>query len=68
MDIQSKTSNPAEIEDPTSSSIVEARRATFAIGWPHEGKHGWLCQSEKVNLDPVLSEVTAHRCANEIFV
>lgn len=48
MDIQSKTSNPAEIVDPTSSAIVEARRATFAIGWPHEGKRGWICQSEKV--------------------
>lgn len=48
MDIQQKTSNPAEIEDPTSASIVEARRATFAIGWPHDGKPGWVCQSEKV--------------------
>uniref|UniRef100_A0A093VFE6 Protein bir1 n=1 Tax=Talaromyces marneffei PM1 TaxID=1077442 RepID=A0A093VFE6_TALMA len=45
MDIQSKTSNPAEIVDPTSSSIVEARRATFAVGWPHEGKRGWMVEA-----------------------
>ncbi|PCH04013.1 Hypothetical protein PENO1_024650 [Penicillium occitanis (nom. inval.)] len=45
MDIQSKTSNPAEIVDPTSSAIVEARRATFAVGWPHEGKRGWMVEA-----------------------
>ncbi|EED22299.1 chromosome segregation protein BIR1, putative [Talaromyces stipitatus ATCC 10500] len=59
MDIQSNTSNPAEIVDPTSSSIVEARRATFAIGWPHEGKRGWLCQSEK------MVEAGWYFCPNE---
>lgn len=48
MDIQRRTSNPAEIEDPTSERIVQARAATFGFSWPHDGKRGWVCQSEKV--------------------
>lgn len=48
MDIQQHSSNPAEIEDPTSPAIAEARRATFGSSWPHDGKSGWLCQSDKV--------------------
>lgn len=48
MDIQQHSSNPAEIEDPTSEPIFQARLATFSTGWPHDGKRGWTCQSEKV--------------------
>lgn len=48
MDIQQHSSNPAEIEDPTSDKIREARLATFGTSWPHDGKRGWVCQSEKV--------------------
>ncbi|KAL1967484.1 hypothetical protein VTN77DRAFT_3269 [Rasamsonia byssochlamydoides] len=48
MNIQQQSSNPAEIEDPTSPAIVEARRATFGSSWPHDGKRGWLCQSDKM--------------------
>ncbi|KAL2006723.1 hypothetical protein VTN00DRAFT_9391 [Thermoascus crustaceus] len=48
MDIQQRSSNPAEIEDPTSSRIVEARKATFGSAWPHDGKRGWVCQSDKM--------------------
>ncbi|CRG89228.1 Muscle M-line assembly protein unc-89 [Talaromyces islandicus] len=48
MDIQQKSSNPSEIEDPTSASIVDARKATFSVGWPHDGKRGWVCQSDKM--------------------
>ncbi|KKA24189.1 Chromosome segregation protein BIR1 [Rasamsonia emersonii CBS 393.64] len=48
MNIQQHSSNPAEIEDPTSPAIVEARRATFGSSWPHDGKPGWLCQSDKM--------------------
>ncbi|OKL56120.1 hypothetical protein UA08_08699 [Talaromyces atroroseus] len=59
MDIQQKTSNPAEIEDPTSMAIVEARRTTFAIGWPHDGKSGWVCQSDK------MVEAGWYFCPNE---
>lgn len=47
MDIQQHSSNPAEIEDPTSENIVQARQATF-MSWPHDGKRGWVCKSEKV--------------------
>ncbi|RDW89939.1 uncharacterized protein DSM5745_01714 [Aspergillus mulundensis] len=48
MDIQQRSSNPAEIEDPTSEPVVQARLATFGESWPHDGKRGWLCQSEKM--------------------
>ncbi|KAL4743261.1 hypothetical protein BDV11DRAFT_178639 [Aspergillus similis] len=48
MDIQQRSSNPAEIEDPTSEPIVQARLATFGDSWPHDGKKGWMCQSDKM--------------------
>ncbi|KAI9042929.1 uncharacterized protein KD926_004720 [Aspergillus affinis] len=48
MDIQQHSSNPAEIEDPTSDTIRQARLATFGELWPHDGKRGWVCQSEKM--------------------
>ena len=51
MDIQQSSSNPNKIEDPTSERIVQARAATFGTSWPHDGKKGWVCQSEKVLLD-----------------
>ncbi|KAJ1549115.1 25S rRNA (adenine645-N1)-methyltransferase [Cladochytrium tenue] len=37
--------------DPDSAwapAMVAARRETFKFGWPHEGKAGWACSSEKV--------------------
>ncbi|KAL6231336.1 hypothetical protein BDW75DRAFT_220467 [Aspergillus navahoensis] len=48
MDIQQRSSNPAEIEDPTSEPLVQARLATFGDLWPHDGKKGWMCQSDKM--------------------
>ena len=36
------------MEDPTDASITEARRATFAAGWPHEAKRGWVCKTERM--------------------
>ncbi|KAL2823366.1 hypothetical protein BDW59DRAFT_98175 [Aspergillus cavernicola] len=48
MDIQQRSSNPAEIEDPTSEGIAQARQTTFGESWPHDGKKGWLCQSDKM--------------------
>ncbi|RHZ62274.1 baculoviral IAP repeat-containing protein [Aspergillus thermomutatus] len=51
MDIEQHSSNPAEIEDPTSDRIAQARQATFGDQWPHDGKRGWTCQSEKVVFD-----------------
>ncbi|KAF7588519.1 hypothetical protein BBP40_005546 [Aspergillus hancockii] len=56
MDIQQHSSNPAEIEDPTSEKIREARLATFGASWPHDGKRGWMvdggwyfCPTEESN-------------------
>ncbi|KAJ5167161.1 uncharacterized protein N7482_005942 [Penicillium canariense] len=48
MDIQQRSSNPATIEDPTSERITRARLGTFGALWPHDGKRGWVCQSEKM--------------------
>ncbi|KAL4778772.1 hypothetical protein BJX76DRAFT_122509 [Aspergillus varians] len=48
MDIQQRSSNPTEIEDPTSEAMAQARLSTFGESWPHDGKKGWLCQSDKM--------------------
>ncbi|KAI2744025.1 hypothetical protein DTO013E5_3291 [Penicillium roqueforti] len=48
MDLQQSSSNPASIEDPTGDRITQARLATFGTVWPHDGKKGWVCQSEKM--------------------
>ncbi|DAA76053.1 TPA_exp: putative GPI-anchored cell surface glycoprotein [Trichophyton benhamiae CBS 112371] len=58
MAITRKTSDPAQIEDPTSSKIADARRATF-FSWPHDGKRGWLCKTEK------MVEAGWYFCPNE---
>lgn len=47
MTIARESSNPAEIDDPTSSTVAEARKATFC-SWPHEGKRAWKCKTDKV--------------------
>ena len=38
-----------DLADPLSEGMLEARRMTFAAGWPHENKRGWLCKTQKVN-------------------
>ncbi|KAF4761348.1 hypothetical protein N7455_003202 [Penicillium solitum] len=48
MDLQQSSSNPASIEDPTGDRITQARLSTFGTAWPHDGKRGWVCQSEKM--------------------
>ncbi|KAJ6191118.1 hypothetical protein N7519_001139 [Penicillium mononematosum] len=48
MDLQQSSSNPASIEDPTGDRITQARLATFGAAWPHDGKKGWVCQSDKM--------------------
>ncbi|EXJ87887.1 hypothetical protein A1O1_04814 [Capronia coronata CBS 617.96] len=37
-----------DMEDPTGPQITDARRSTFALGWPHESKRGWTCKVEKM--------------------
>ncbi|KAI0484848.1 hypothetical protein GGR56DRAFT_46819 [Xylariaceae sp. FL0804] len=36
------------MDDPTSSHMIEARKATFAGRWPHEGKRGWKCKTKQL--------------------
>lgn len=36
------------MEDPTGQRLLDARKATFDIGWPHESKRGWTCKTEKM--------------------
>ncbi|OAP56415.1 hypothetical protein AYL99_09594 [Fonsecaea erecta] len=36
------------MEDLTGQLFADARRATFAVGWPHESKRGWRCKIEKM--------------------
>jgi len=35
-------------EYPSSSTMIAARKATFADKWPHEGKKGWKCKVKQV--------------------
>jgi len=35
-------------ENPQGAKMVEARKATFAGRWPHEGKKGWKCKTKQV--------------------
>lgn len=35
-------------DDPMSAKMLEARRTTFGVAWPHEGKRGWTCKTQKV--------------------
>ncbi|OLN95826.1 Protein bir1 [Colletotrichum chlorophyti] len=35
-------------EDPLSSRMVAARKATFDGRWPHEGKRGWKCKIKQL--------------------
>ncbi|PBP16919.1 AT hook domain-containing protein [Diplocarpon rosae] len=35
-------------EYPSSSKMIEARKATFADKWPHEGKKGWKCKVKQM--------------------
>lgn len=50
MSIDQETAfDTSDMEDPTSEHIADARRYTFeAMGWPHEGKKGWVCKIEKM--------------------
>jgi len=36
------------LENPMSTRMVEARKATFGDRWPHEGKKGWKCKTKQV--------------------
>ncbi|OAL36421.1 hypothetical protein AYO20_04317 [Fonsecaea nubica] len=45
---QDAKQNISTLEDPTEQLYADARRATFAVGWPHEPKRGWKCKVEKM--------------------
>ncbi|KAI1081777.1 hypothetical protein F5B20DRAFT_57331 [Whalleya microplaca] len=36
------------LDDPASSEMIEARKATFGGQWPHEGKRGWKCKTKQL--------------------
>jgi len=36
------------LENPATKRMMEARKATFADKWPHEGKKGWKCKTKQV--------------------
>lgn len=33
---------------PADRAMIEARKATFADKWPHDGKKGWKCKTKQV--------------------
>ncbi|KAJ2997712.1 hypothetical protein NUW58_g560 [Xylaria curta] len=36
------------LDDPTSSEMIAARKATFGDRWPHDGKRGWKCKTKQL--------------------
>lgn len=36
------------LDDPSSTEMAGARKATFAGRWPHEGKRGWKCKTKQL--------------------
>ncbi|KAL8966037.1 MAG: hypothetical protein Q9197_006208 [Variospora fuerteventurae] len=34
-------------QDPMDESLVNARKMTFGINWPHDDKRGWACKTQK---------------------
>ncbi|GAW10799.1 hypothetical protein ANO14919_001340 [Xylariales sp. No.14919] len=36
------------VDDPTSSEMIAARKATFGDRWPHDGKRGWKCKTKQL--------------------
>lgn len=51
-------------EDPRDPLMVEARMATFAGRWPHEGRKGWICKTKQVSFAPFSCD--AGRCADGV--
>ncbi|KAI9811510.1 MAG: hypothetical protein M1832_000885 [Thelocarpon impressellum] len=46
--IEKRRDDPARQKYPLGEDMKEARRATFAGLWPHDGKKGWVCKTEKM--------------------
>ncbi|KAI0541542.1 hypothetical protein GGR58DRAFT_456429 [Xylaria digitata] len=36
------------LDDPISSEMIAARKATFSDRWPHDGKRGWKCKTKQL--------------------
>ncbi|KAI1460258.1 hypothetical protein F4805DRAFT_388241 [Annulohypoxylon moriforme] len=36
------------VDDPMGTEMTEARKATFAGRWPHDGKRGWKCKTKQL--------------------
>ena len=45
--IEAKVGN-LHLDNPMSTKMVEARKATFLGRWPHEDKKGWKCKTKQV--------------------
>jgi len=48
-------------DDPMSAELLEARKSTFSGRWPHEGKRGWTCKTQKVVKSATNREVADGR-------
>lgn len=35
-------------DNPMSDKMLNARKSTFGIIWPHDSKRGWTCKTQKV--------------------
>ncbi len=48
MDIEQQVAD--KLDDPLSEELLNARKMTFGLNWPHENKRGWVCKTQKVTL------------------
>ncbi|KAK2605842.1 hypothetical protein QQS21_003796 [Conoideocrella luteorostrata] len=59
-------------QDPSSPDMVEARKATFAGKWPHDGRKGWKCKTKQLveagwSYTPTEESDDMATCADEHF-
>lgn len=47
-----------KLQDPSCEEMLDARRMTFGVNWPHEHKRGWVCKTQKVNFAGLLRSHT----------
>ncbi len=46
------------LENPMSTGMIEARKATFGDRWPHDAKKGWKCKTKQVSPAPLKRKIT----------
>lgn len=54
-----------KLKDPSSEEMLDARRMTFGVNWPHEHKRGWVCKTQKVNFASPCEAIPNLNCLDD---